>query len=97
MSSTHGRTPATPREPMISVASMLDTLALVLFGAVSRYRWGLPPQGAINAALREHPVPPVVELACRVTWYAMLGAVDAHADDTCTTRPDSTDEQGGGA
>ena len=97
MSPSHGRTPATPREPRISVAGMLDTLALVLFGAVSRYRWGLPPQEAINAALREHPVPPVAELACRVTWYAMLRVVSAHVDDASITRPDGSDEQGGGA
>lgn len=89
MSPTHDRTPVTPREPMIAVSSMLDTLALVLAGAVSRYRWGLPPQGAINAALREHSVAPVTELACRVTWYAMLEVVEAQVGEVSITRTDS--------
>jgi len=79
------------------MASMLDTLALVLVGAVSRYRWGLPTQGAINAALREHSVSPMAELACRVTWCAMLGVDGAHADEGSTTRTNGSDEQGGGA
>ena len=100
MSPAQDRTPATPREPMITMAGMLDTLALVLHGAVSRYRWGMPPQGAINAALRDRPVPLVTELACRATWYAMLGAVDAvgsPANDTSPMALGGSDERGGGA
>jgi len=100
MSPTHYDAPTTPREPSITAASMLDTLATVLGGAVSRYRWGMPAQGAINAAVREYPVPLLTELACRATWYAMLEAgeaVGSPVNDTSPTEPERFDEQGGGA
>ena len=60
------------RRPEVPAGTVVGAVALVLGRAQSRLTWGAFDYAAITEALRDHPVGPRTEAACRALWSIML-------------------------
>lgn len=60
------------RRPEIPAGNVVGAVALVLGRAQSRLSWGAFDHAALTEALRDHPVGPRTEVACRALWSIML-------------------------